>query len=109
MICKVDALNFPITFYDPFNTETGFCVPDQPCHSLLDKAKITKNNSQHEYIFTIPLEIQLNGRWICTYGDNNEKAATEVTIQDIPSTNGMCNFLYLFCNSWIIGDPGIRQ
>lgn len=85
LICKVNALNLPITFYDPFNNETGFCVPHAPCHSLLQRAVIEKNNTLDEIIFKIPLKMQLNGWWTCKYGDNNERAVTEVTLQDIPS------------------------
>ncbi|XP_071177431.1 uncharacterized protein [Mytilus edulis] len=84
LICKVDALDFAITFYDPFDQETGFCVPYEPCIPLLHKAKITKNHTLHEIIVSIPLQMQLNGWWTCTYGDNNARAVTEVTLQNVP-------------------------
>lgn len=93
LVCKVDALNFPITFYDPQLNETGFCVPHRPCVPLLHKANMTKNNTLHEIIVSIPLNMQLNGWWTCTYGTNNERAVTEVTLQDFPSNsiNGKFN------------------
>ncbi|CAG2223304.1 unnamed protein product [Mytilus edulis] len=98
LICKVDALNFPITFYDPFYKETGFCVPHEPCISLLQRASITKNNTRHEIVLTIPLKIQLNGWWTCKYGDNNERAITEVTIQNDPlKTSNLING-----STWVI-------
>lgn len=91
LICKVDALNFVITLYDPIGQETGFCVPYEPCISLLHKANITKNYTLHEIIVTIPLTIKLNGRWTCTYGVDNLRAVTEVTLQNMQSgrINGM--------------------
>ncbi|CAG2242654.1 ATG6 [Mytilus edulis] len=88
LICKVDALNFAITFFGPRKNETGFCLPYAPCHSLLDKADIEKiklNDTTDEIIFKIPLNMQLNGLWTCQYGDKNHEAVTKVTLQDIPS------------------------
>lgn len=88
MICKVDALNFPITIFGPFKNETGFCIPYASCHALLEEAVIEKvklNDTTDEVIFKIPLKTQLNGLWTCQYGDKNHEAVTEVTLQDIPS------------------------
>lgn len=89
LICRVDTKNnFPITFYDPFHNETGFCVHVK-CQSLLPNAVIktidTTNTviTLQEIVFTIPLKVQLNGWWTCTHGHNNSEAVTEVTIQDI--------------------------
>lgn len=89
LICKIEvkyALHFPVSFFDPFDKELGYCVPHVPCESTLNQSVIEKTNisdTVDEIVFKIPLKAKLNGLWTCKYGHNNGKAITEVTLQDI--------------------------
>lgn len=83
LICKVNAWNLPITFFNPLKNETGFCTPHIPkCHTLDPDTVISKNTTSQEIVLTVPLDRPHNGWWTCKYGANNEIALTEVTLNN---------------------------
>ena len=91
LVCTVDSLQFPISFYNPKHKEQAHCFAPHPksdCKSYNKNANVTQILAQNETIFILQgqIDTSINGRWICEHGYNIAKAAVDVTVLQLYGT-----------------------